>query len=133
MRPVHAMLHVRDLDRAVAFYERALGLAVADRHAYDGTRLVYMRVPGHAFEIELVERADWPWGDRPATGRTHFAFAVPDLDAAHRRLTAMGAGPEPIRDYRANGAHQTRFFYLHDPEGNEIELLEPVGRYAQGG
>jgi hypothetical protein len=32
----------------------------------------------------------------------------------------------------ANGRLQTRFFYLYDPEGNEIEILQAMGRYSEG-
>jgi lactoylglutathione lyase len=130
MMPVHHMLHVRDLKRAVRFYEHALGLVVADRHQYDGASLVYLRVPGTSFEIELIAPDHWPYALTPEAGRLHLAFAVADLDAEHARLQAIGVKPDPIADYVANGAHQTRYFYFCDPEGNQIEFLEPCGRYA---
>ena len=124
------MIHVRDLPRAVAFYTSALGAELAERHGYDGAQLVYLRWPGSAFELELVCPDDWPYADAPEPGRTHLAFAVDDLDGEHARLSALGLVPEPILDYRANGRHQTRYFYLCDPEGNQIEMLEARGRYA---
>jgi lactoylglutathione lyase len=127
------MLHVRDLDRAVAFYTGVLGLALADRHAYEGARLVYLSVPGSGFEIELVSPDPWPFGDAPEPGRTHVAFTVEDLEAQHRRLSSLGVAVDPIAEYRANGEFQTRYFYFADPEGNQIEFLEPTGRYALGG
>jgi lactoylglutathione lyase len=131
MIPVHYMIHVRDLHRAVAFYEAALGFTVADRHTYPGTRLVYMRVPGARFEIELIAPDRWPFSERPEAGRVHIAFAVADLESHHARLAGLGVSVGPISDYFANHLHQTRYFYVSDPEGNQIEFLEPCGRYGQ--
>ena len=54
-RLVHCMMHVGDLERAIAFYERALHFAVADRHRYEGHDLAYLRSPASAIEIELVK------------------------------------------------------------------------------
>ena len=133
MRPAHHMIHVRDLPGSIAFYSTALGCVVADRHEYDGTRLVYLKLPGSAFELELVSPDVWPFDDEPEPGRTHIAFTVDDLEAEHARLSSLGFRPEPIAAYEANGIHQTRFFYVCDPEGNQIELLEPHGRYLNPG
>ena len=126
------MIHVRDLEAAIAFYRRALGCTVADRHRYEQTDLVYLSLPGARFELELLSPAHWPYGDAPEPGRSHLAFTVDDLDAEHARLTGLGIPADPIADYVANGRHQTRYFYFCDPEGNQIEFLETSGRYDQG-
>lgn len=130
LRLAHAMVQVRDLDAAIAFYERALGLAVVDRHAYEGASLAYLRAPGGGAELELLSEHPWRFASRPETGRSHVAFTVGDLAAAHARVSALGLDCGAITDYRANGKLQTRYFYLYDPEGNEIEILEAMGRYA---
>lgn len=133
MRPVHQMIHVRDLQGAVDFYTSALAAEVADTHSYEGARLVYLRWPGAAFELELVCPDVWPFAAAPEPGRTHLAFTVGDLDGEHARIAALGVALDPVSQYRANGVHQTRYFYFCDPEGNQIELLEADGRYANPG
>ncbi len=133
MRPAHHMIHVRDLPGAVDFYTSVLGGVVADRHTYDGARLVYLRWPDLVFELELVCPDIWAFAAVPEPGRTHIAFTVDDLDREHARLSGLGLTPDAISAYRANDAHQTRYFYLCDPEGNQIELLEAKGRYANSG
>lgn len=130
MRFAHAMIHVRDLAGAVDFYEKALGLKVVDRHRYDGATLVYMRGVHPGFELELLAPLAWPYSARPEPGRTHIAFTVDDLDCEYARLKALAIPAEPVNNYTANGIHQTRYFYFTDPEGNQIEFLEPAGRYA---
>jgi lactoylglutathione lyase len=130
MKPAHCMIHVRDLDRAVDFYGRALGFREVDRHRYDGATLVYLRDPASPFEIELIQPDRWPFQSQPEPGRTHIAFIVDDLDHERNRLRRIGVEPDPITDHFANGAHQTRYFYFADLEGNQIEFLEAQGRYA---
>lgn len=130
MKPAHYMIHVRRLDEAIAFYEKALGFAAVDRHRYDGATLVYMRAPDSRFELELLAPEVWPYNSAPEAGRTHIAFVVDDLAAERTRLNGLGITTDPITDYAANGTFQTRYFYFTDPEGNQIEFLEGHGRYA---
>lgn len=130
MRPAHHMIHVQYLARAIAFYERALDFVEVDRHHYDSATIVYMRGTDSAFELELLCPETWPYDIQPESGRAHIAFTVVDLDAEHQHLTSHGFAVDPVSDYVANGIHQTRYFYFYDPEGNQIEFLEPHGRYA---
>jgi len=75
-RPVHYMIHVRELERSIDFYRRALEFEIADRHDYEGVRLVYLRGRSSDFEIELVCPDEWPYASKPEPGRCHIAFAV---------------------------------------------------------
>lgn len=128
----HVMIQVRDLERAIDFYTRAFGLAVDERHDYEGASLAYLRDPGGAVEVELLSERPWRFVASPERGRSHIAFTCADLAAEHARLEKLGAACGSITPYEANGKLQTRFFYLYDPEGNEIEILESTGRYSAG-
>ncbi len=130
MKPAHYMIQVKNLETAVSFYERALGFTVADRHRYPGATIVYMRGPDSVFELELLAPDKWDYAHLPEPGRTHIAFTVEDLEAQHARLTGLAITVDPVSDYVTNGIHQTRYFYFYDSEGNQIEFLEPHGRYA---
>lgn len=133
LRLSHVMIQVRDLDRAVGFYTRVFGLTVAERHDYDGASLVYLRGTANACEIELLSEAPWRFATAPERGRAHIAFTCADLAAERARLQRLGVECGAITPYEANGRLQTRFFYLYDPEGNEIEILEATGRYSAEG
>lgn len=131
MKPIHCMIMVSSLKRSVAFYEAVLGCRVVDQHRYPGHRLVYMRDAEGGFEIELIEAEKPEASPRVKTPLWHLAFGQDDLEAEYRRLQGMGVRLDPIDDYVANGVVQTRFFYLYDPDGNQIEFLEARGRYAR--
>jgi len=128
-RPVHCMLYVRDLERAISFYEKLADLHVVDRHRYPGNSLVFMRGAGSDFELELIQPDMWEFGPAEAP-RWHIAFSVEDLKGEHARLKSLGFNPEPIEDFSPEGRFMNDWFYLYDPDGYQIEFLEQRGRFA---
>ncbi len=128
-KAIHTMIRVRDLDAAMKFYGSAFGLTVADRFDFDGFTLVYLRNPENDFEIELT----WNHGQAEpythGTGYGHIAVAVDDLDGEHARLSGLGANPAPIKEFNRDGTLMARFFFVQDPDGYKIEVLQRHGRY----
>jgi lactoylglutathione lyase len=128
-KAIHMMVRVLDLDRSIAFYRTAFGLDVADRFDFDSFTLVYLRNSEADFEVELTlnkGRAE-PYGHGDGYG--HIAFCVDDLDAEHRRLTEAGLAPNPIKEFHRDGTLMARFFFVQDPDGYKIEVLQRHGRY----
>jgi lactoylglutathione lyase len=129
-KPIHSMIRVLDEARSVDFYRRALGLEVADRLAFDGFTLLYLRNQASSFELELTvnhgRTEPYALGD----GYGHIAVAVEDLDAEHARLLGENVAPGPVRDMQHDGKPLARFFFLTDPDGYKIEVLQRQGRYA---
>lgn len=128
-KAIHSMIRVLDEARSVAFYRDAFGLEVADRFVFDGFTLVYLRNAEADFEVELTvnhgRTAPYALGD----GYGHLAVAVDDLDAEHRRIAEAGLAPNPIRDMQHDGKPLARFFFITDPDGYKIEVLQRRGRY----
>jgi lactoylglutathione lyase len=128
-KAIHMMVRVLDLDRSIAFYRTAFELDVADRFDFDSFTLVYLRNSEADFEVELTlnkGRAE-PYGHGDGYG--HIAFCVDDLDAEHRRLTEAGLAPNPIKEFHRDGTLMARFFFVQDPDGYKIEVLQRHGRY----
>jgi len=128
-KAIHVMVRVRDLDASLKFYERAFGMKLADRYDFDGFTLTYLRNPENDFEIELT----WNHGRAEpyelGTGYGHVAFTVADLDGEHERLNELGIGPLPIKEFHRDGGLMARFFFVQDPDGYKIEVLQTHGRY----
>ena len=128
-KAIHMMVRVLDLDRSIAFYRTALGLDVADRFDFDSFTLVYLRNAEADFEVELTLNKDRtePYAHGDSYG--HVAFCVDDLDGLHAQLTAARIAPNPIKEFHRDGGLMARFFFIQDPDGYKIEVLQREGRY----
>ena len=128
---IHAMIRVRDEARSVEFYEQAFGLRVADRLPFDDFTLVYLSKPesDSDFELELTINAGRTEPYNIGDGFGHLALSVADLEAAHSRLTADGLAPRNIVEFAPASHVIAKFFFIADPDGYQIEVLERSGRY----
>ncbi len=128
-KAIHSMIRVLDLDSSIEFYEKAFGLKIADRFDFDDFALVYLRNTENDFEIELTlnrgRRDPYTHGD----GYGHIAVCVDNLDAEHKRFQVGGLNPADIKEFHRHGALMARFFFVQDPDGYKIEVLETHGRY----
>jgi lactoylglutathione lyase len=126
---VHTMLRVLDEARSTDFYHRTFGLGIADRFPFDDFTLVYLRGRESDFELELTvnhgRTAPYVLGD----GYGHLAVVVDNLDAEHARLSKEGVKPKPIKEFFRDGSLMARFFFVEDPDGYKIEVMQKHGRY----
>lgn len=93
------------------FYNEVLGLPEV---AGPGSAL---RFQAGQQRIDLVPQADWPRAPRPA----HLALQAQNLPGLRARLRADGFALDEGRTAQGH----TRF-YVNDPAGNALELLEAV-------
>ncbi|NUS95577.1 MAG: VOC family protein [Nocardia sp.] len=121
----HAVLYIRDLDRAVDFYTATLQFEIA--HLIPG-RAAFLRAPDTENDHDLglfPLGADAP-GPRPgAVGLDHLAWEVGtlgELAEAGRRLRARNAL------VGASDHLVSKSFYAKDPDGNEFEVMWRVPR-----
>lgn len=124
----HVVVRVADLDRALAFYEGALGCAVERR--LDDLGLVQLRAG--ASLIDLVPLAS-PLGRAGGAGPgpeghnvDHFALRIAQFDegALRAHLLAHGVAPGDVATrYGAEGMGPS--MYVRDPDGNTVELKGP--------
>ncbi|WP_096787394.1 VOC family protein [Rhodobacter sp. CZR27] len=128
-KAIHSMIRVLDEARSLAFYREAFGLEVAERLDFDSFTLAYLSNPESEFELELTinkGRTDpYALGD----GYGHLAVSVADVAAEHARMTDAGLNPRKIVDFAPAGEVIARFFFIADPDGYQIEVLERGGRY----
>ncbi|TIP99052.1 MAG: lactoylglutathione lyase [Mesorhizobium sp.] len=128
-KPIHTMIRVLDEARSVDFYRKAFGLDVAERLDFETFTLVYLSNAEAEFEVELTvnkgRQESYALGD----GYGHLAVSVADLDSEHDRLGALGLAPKKIVEFNRDGALLARFFFIEDPDGYKIEVLQRQGRF----
>jgi catechol 2,3-dioxygenase-like lactoylglutathione lyase family enzyme len=134
----HVSLSVADLDVQEAWYRTALGLAEVEERLElpeAGVRTVILG-NGGGLRVEFTERRGStpvltpdPYAATAAQTFTHLALQVPDLDAAFKRLTAECAASTVVEP-GPGATDGVRYAYVHDPEGNLLELIETAGHHG---
>jgi lactoylglutathione lyase len=128
-KAIHSMIRVLDLERSIGFYAQAFLLRVAERFDFDGFALVYLRNDENDFEIELTlnRGRTQPYGHGDGYG--HLAVCVDDCRAERERFAGLGLQPGEVKELQHAGTLMARFFFVQDPDGYKIEVLERLGRY----
>lgn len=114
---IHNNLNVFDLQKSLAFYEKALGLKeVRRKEAGDGSfTIVYLanEQAQHQLELTWLQEKDTPYdlGDN----EIHLAFETDDYEAAHKLHQEMGC---ICFENEAMG-----IYFIEDPDGYWLEVL----------
>ncbi|MFO1202229.1 MAG: VOC family protein [Tabrizicola sp.] len=126
---IHSMVRVLEEARSVAFYDTAFGLKVADRLDFDSFTLIYLSNADQTFELELTVNKGRTDAYNLGDGYGHIAVSVPDVEAEHARLTAAGLAPRKVVDFRNGDVPVAKFFFIADPDGYQIEVIQRGGRF----
>ena len=127
----HVGVEVRDLDEAIALYQRRLGMPLAHREtvAEQGVEAVLLDV-GEC-HVELLrplapETAVGKFLDRRGPGLHHVAYRVDDIDAELERLRSEGI--ELIDQEPRTGIRNSRVAFVHPRATGSVltEIVEPA-------
>ena len=116
-RMIHENYNVSDLDKALAFYEAALGLTEKRRKvADDGSFIiVYIGSQDNDFEIELTWLRDHPQKYDIGEEEFHLAFRTDDYESAHKLHEEMGC--------ICFENHSMGIYFIQDPDGYWLEVI----------
>ncbi|OMC45737.1 extradiol dioxygenase [Mycobacterium sp. IS-2888] len=133
----HACIGVSDMERSLAFYTAVLGMDVVFDVELEGAGLD--AVTGGAAQngrmiggliggamVELLFLGKLPAAPAgPHLGYTNISFRVADLDDAYETLRRQHPG---VRTEAAVDIGGVRMFFVYDPDGTPVEILElPAG------
>jgi lactoylglutathione lyase len=124
-RFMHTMIRVKDVDAAVHFYTKGLGMKQLDRFEVEVRRATAQFLgfgDYYGWCLELVHNWDAKDPYSHGSGYGHIAIGVPDVTAMMAKLEAMGAETilQPTR--LLEGAPDVAL--LKDPEGYSVELIQ---------
>lgn len=114
----HNNFNVTDLNKSLAFYEQALGLALDHKkEAADGSFILAFMTDGVTpHRLELTWLRDWEKeGYNLGDNEFHLAFSVDDMEKAHAKHEQMGC---ICYENKAMG-----IYFIADPDGYWIEIV----------
>ncbi|MCA1065555.1 VOC family protein [Rossellomorea sp. AcN35-11] len=118
MKLHHIGIHVRSLEKSVAFYVSHFGFHEEIYFEWDGEKIAFLQ-SGH-IRLELIQNDVQEHG---LTSGSHFALEVENLEEKKQELTEQGIlsleGPYLIRD-------RWKVIFYPGPDGEVIELVEPL-------
>lgn len=131
--PFFVALSVADAEKSAAWYGEVLGFDLARRvDTESGVRIRILRRPGALLELVQHPKARARRELEPPMERSFLlhgtfktGFLVKDLDAAVKRLEALGV---PLRGQVFTEPDGTfRSLQVEDPDGNVLQLFERLG------
>jgi len=130
-RILYTMIRVADLDRSVAFYNKALGMKELRRENFSEGRfsLVFMGYGDEASNTVIELTYNW---DKDCyqhdTRYGHVALEVSDIYAACQRFQEIGVtvlrDPGPMTYAVDETGHKEHIAFIEDPDGYKIELIQ---------
>lgn len=119
MKLYHTMLRVRDLDAALEFYTRFIGLEEVRRSAIgDEATLVFLSDADRNYYLELTHNhdgRDYELG----TQYGHLAFLVEDLESVVADVEQRGWWFR-----RSNPNNSSKYIFVKDPDGYDVEIMQ---------
>lgn len=121
----HIAFRITNLAQALDFYCNRLGLREAFRLEREGEPspwIVYLQIAPNQF-IELFPGAQGEIPTRTGAGYNHFCLIVDDLQATLHEMAERGL---PISGQPQRGLDHNWQYWINDPDGNAIELMQIV-------
>jgi catechol 2,3-dioxygenase-like lactoylglutathione lyase family enzyme len=117
----HVALYTADFAQLRDFYVETLELPI--RGAFRGYNIVFLGAGETT--IELVEDENTQQGI--TGGWNHLAWEVADLDQTYAELTARGVSFHVPPENFPPENPSMRIAFFTDPDGNVLELIQPLG------
>ena len=120
----HVNINVADMDKSLAFYDKALGLKLTRKvTAQDGSfALAFISDEKSSFCIELTWLKDKKGAYELGDNETHIALCPSDYDAAYKLHTQMGV---VCYENKSMG-----LYFIEDPDGYWLEIFPERNKNA---
>jgi methylmalonyl-CoA/ethylmalonyl-CoA epimerase len=125
----HIGIAVKDLAKAIEFYEGLLGLKVTGTEVVEEQKVKVAFLPTGDSEVELLESTtpDGPIArfiEKNGEGIQHIAFRVENLEQALEELKAKGVRLIDEKPRRGAGGARIAFLHPKSTFGTLVELCE---------
>jgi len=129
MRILHTMLRVGNLEKSVKFYTEIFNMQLLRQKDYPEGKftLAFLGYGDEASNSAIELTHNWDTDSYElGTGYGHIALEVDDVYAAVENIKKQGG--KILREAGPMNAGTTIIAFVEDPDGYQIELLEPKNR-----
>lgn len=124
MKLHHVALTIKDLEISLPFYESNFGFKEIKRFRRDDMGATGCMIENENIILELWQYDNFKEGkkeDMSFSGFHHIAFTEDDVETLYNNFIEKGIICGPLR----KGASGGTYFFMQDPDGNEIEIYKP--------
>ncbi|WP_394526223.1 VOC family protein [Lacrimispora sp. JR3] len=111
-------LHVGNFEESLAFYHEVLKLPVSSRHSGGGVEMAMLGKEGQP-KVELLCDGNAQSGQKQSG--ISVGISVNSLEETMEYLDKLGI---PVLRGPISPNPSTRFIFIHDPDGYEVQLVE---------
>lgn len=123
MKFLHAMIRVKDIQKALKFYTELFDLNLAKEMRLDDCSLYFLADEDGQTQIELTYNDETPEnGYEIGSGFGHFAFGVDSIAEFTKKMITLGY--EYLYEPFTLEPYGIKIAFLKDPDGYEIEIIE---------
>ncbi len=115
-------INVRDLDRAIAFWEGVIGIPVQSRTDIPNVREAVLQAPEGGSRMQLAQHLDQEGPVEMGTAMWKLYVNTDDCRALYERVIA--AGCESVSEPQRLERWPVTVAFVKDPDGYLLELIE---------
>jgi lactoylglutathione lyase len=124
MRIAHTMIRVKDLEKSVEFYIKALDMKEFSRKDYEEGKFTLVFVGYENMQNQPAIELTYNWGEHDyelGSGFGHIALEVNNVYHAYEKVVA--AGGKGVREPGPMKHGSSVIAFVEDPDGYKIELV----------
>lgn len=117
MRFCWITLNVKNMDASIKFYNEVIGLKIAERFKAGDDMEIAMLGEADGVKVELISN------QRVTAQSTGISIGF-EVDSLDKALELMSEKNIPIKRGPISPMPTTRFFFIDDPNGFEVQIVE---------
>ena len=111
----HSCIYVTDMEKTLAFYEKALDLKVLRRKSAETIEIAFIGNDESAQQVEVIREIGRTKPYDHGENSTHFALRTDDIEAAKAMHKEMGCFAYDVPEFGV--------YYIKDPDGYLVEVM----------
>ena len=111
----HNCIYVTDMEKTLAFYEKAVNLKVLRRKSSETMEIAFIGNEESSQQVEVIREAGRTKPYDLGEKSFHFALRTDDIEAARVLHTEMGCFNHDVPEFGV--------YYIKDPDGYLIEIM----------